>query len=142
MTQIVTKNLGHHVQVTTDSSNLLLWDHEIEPNTYTNGTGSTVVLVKGTVVGMVNITGEVAILDNGASDGTQYVYGILSNEYSVLAGATITVGVAINGNFDPSKLVFVNSETINTIIAGRRYREWFQDRGLQPVSATELTKNI
>lgn len=143
MSQIVVKNLGHHVQVTTDSSNMLLWDHEVEPNTYTNGTGSTVVLAKGTVLAVLNATGKVVVLDNTATTtGAQYVYGILANEYSIAAGATVTVGVAIRGNFDPSKLVFVNAETINTVISGRRYREWFQDRGLQPVSATEMTKNI
>ena len=99
-----------------DYSKLFIWGNRFKTASYTNGTGGTVVLAKGTVLGRVYSSNKVAANLSTATDGSQVPMGVLQNEYSVLSGATVTVSYCIAGDVAREGLILGGSDTLATVI--------------------------
>lgn len=82
--------------------------------TYTNGSGSTVTLAAGTLMGRVVATNKVKPCVASATDGSQVPIGILLAGYSVAASADQTVTLTISGNFDIAGITFGSGNDLST----------------------------
>lgn len=95
-------------------------------NTFTNGGGSEVTLAKGTVVGRLTADQKLSIVTDSAVDGSQIPVGIVADDYTVGAGATITnVVICTAGEVDENLLVLDGADTLDTVITnlGRTIRD-------------------
>jgi hypothetical protein len=140
----VVKETENFVKVTTDTSKLALFNNETDSADYTNGTGAEIDIPAGTVLGVINASGKVALLTSAAVDGSQFPVGVLAQDHTVANGATVSLTYIISGDVDVSKIVLQGSDTLNTVVSGRRIRERIaaDTKGIRLVASTELTKTI
>lgn len=83
--------------------------------TYTDsGSGST--LTAGMVMGQILATGKVVPQASGASDGSEFPIGILGENYTVGASATVTVDVCIAGDLNQNAITFNGTDTLDTVV--------------------------
>ena len=112
-------------QLTTnyDYSKIFIWNNRYESDNYNNDGYDDVTLLAGTVMGMVSATGLIVPLKSGASDGSQYPVGVLAQDYTVVAGDTISLRYCIAGDVDQTSLVFDGTDTLATLVDGRRLKQ-------------------
>jgi len=129
------------LHTTYDRSQIFVGDNRYETGTYTNGTGSTKDLAKGTLMGRIHATGKLTPLASAASDGSQYPVGILADDYSVLDTASATVTICVAGDVVSSKIVLDGSDTLETVISARRIKDRIgaDTVGIKLVATDELT---
>jgi hypothetical protein len=139
--QTIRNNTGQQITVDTDRSKIFLWKNRYESGNYTNAGGSAVVLAAGTLLGRISATGLLIPLASAASDGSQYPVGILADDYTVAAGATVALAYCVEGDVATEKVVLAGSDTMNTPISGRRIfdRIGADTVGIKLVSSTEMT---
>ena len=108
---------------------------------YTNSGYDDDVLAEGTVMGRISATGLLTPLTSGASDGSQFPVGILLTDYTVEGGDTIELTIAVAGDVDENKIVLQGSDTLDTVISGRRIRDRIGSDtvGIKLVGGTQLT---
>lgn len=99
-----------------DYSKLFIWNNYFRTATYTNATGSTVTLAKGTIMGRVDATNKVYPQVSTATDGSQVPRFILANAYTVLNGASVTVTYCTFGKVALEGVVLGGSDTLATPI--------------------------
>lgn len=75
----------------------------------------TGVLAKYTVVGKIAATGKIVVLTPGASDGSQNVYGVLTQAVDATS-ADVRVGVYTAGFFNDAALVWPSNAALDTFI--------------------------
>jgi hypothetical protein len=144
MSQTVVKNTDNFIKVTTDISKLALFGSEYDSTDYTNGTGAEITIPAGKVLGMINSSGKVTQLTSAATNGSQYPIGILAHDVTVAIGATASLTYIIAGDVDVNKISLEGSDTLATVVDGRRIRERIagDTKGIKLVSSQELTKTI
>ena len=140
-TQNIVSNTGTVLTVTTDTSQTFVWAKETLTANYTNGGGSPVTLVEGTLLGRISATGLLVPLASAASDGSQFAVGILLGSYTVAAGATQLLTYVIAGDVVEHKVVLAGADTLDTVISGRRIRDKImgETKGIRLVPTTEMT---
>lgn len=79
------------------------------------GIVDTGVLAKYTVVGKITATGKLVVLTPGASDGSEKVYGILTQAVDATS-ADVRVGVYTAGFFNDAALVWPAHASLDTLI--------------------------
>lgn len=84
---------------------------------FTNGGGAEIVLAKGTVVGRKTADQELGQVLDTSADGTEFAIGVVADDYTVGAGATITnVVICIAGDVNKNLLVLDGADTLDTVI--------------------------
>lgn len=112
-----TTNTGGILKTNFDYSKLFIYGNQWKNYSYTNGTGSTVNLTKGQIMGLIFSSSKVTPQVSTAIDGSQKPFGILANNYTVANGATVTVSVCVYGQVAVEGLTFGGSDTITTRIS-------------------------
>ena len=71
------------------------------------------ILTRGTVLGLVTLSGKLTIVDSSKSDGTQLPYAVLAENVDATS-ADKDCGVYLTGEFNNDKLVFGGTDTAAT----------------------------
>ncbi len=118
------------VQVTTDFnvSKIFILNNRFEGDSETNNyTYSTLDLFVGTVMGRVRGTGVLVPSKASAVDGSDVPVGILAQDLlGMVAGETRTCTICIAGDVAQEQLIFIDGDTLDTVVNGRRYRDRIQ----------------
>lgn len=124
-----------------DYSKIFIWNNRYDKGEFTNGSGSTVNLLAGTLLGRIHATGKIAVLKSAATDGSQYPIGILSEDYEVADGVTIDVNYCVSGDVAEEKVILDGSDTLETVISARRIRDRIagDTQGINLVESDELS---
>lgn len=99
-----------------DYSQLLIGNNRSKTATYTNGTGATVTLAKGALIGRIASSNKVTPAVATATDGSALPIGVLVDTYTVAAGASITVTFCYAGDIAKEQVVLDASYTWTTVI--------------------------
>ena len=125
-------NTGSQLTTNYDLTKIFLGANRYRTGSFKNTTGSTLVVPAGTVLAKVqaiavdtaNVVGYLRLFDSTNTEGGRVAVGILNQDLSIAAGATVTnVNYCIAGDYDESKLVFQGSDTLNTVVNGKIVRE-------------------
>lgn len=125
----INTRLNTNQQITTDYdvSKIFIWDNRYEADNYVNNSGySTVTLQPGTVMGRIASTGILVPCLASAVDGSQFPIGILADTLVLAAGQTKGCMICISGDVAEDKLLFFYGDTLETVVAGRRFRDRIQ----------------
>jgi len=96
--QSITLNTGSQLFVNTDTSKIFLGGNYTRQEAFINNSGyNPIVLPAGTVMGRIASSGIIAPFNSAASNGTQFVCGILTDDVSLDAGATETCSLTVAG---------------------------------------------
>ena len=118
---VVTQNTGQQVTTNYNLEKLFLRDNRYENDNVLNNAGYTSVsFLAGTVLGRVASTRALVPWNASASDGSQYVVGILARDVlNLAAGSNATVSICIAGDVNAQLVVFFDQSNLNTVGAGR-----------------------
>jgi hypothetical protein len=138
--QSVVLNTGQQAIINTERSKIFIWNNRYDSADYTNGGGSPVTLAAGTLLGRISATGKVIPLASAAADGSQFPLGILADDYTVAAGATVKVYYGMAGDVAEEKVILAGSDTLETVVSGQRMRDRITSyTGIKLVKSTDLT---
>lgn len=118
-----TFNNGQQVQVNTNLAKLFPFNKEFIQYVKTNSTYVDETIPAGTVMGVVSATGLIKPMTSGASDGSQFAMGILAEDYVIPFGDSINVAVMVKGYVRKDMIILQGSDTLNTVVSGRRVFE-------------------
>lgn len=120
---------------------LLLGENTTQTGTYTNGTGALVTLAEGTVMGRISASGKLTPFTSGASDGSQYVVGVLIDAYTVDDTASAVVTICDGGEVNENAIVLSDSDTLETVVSGRRIKDKIaaESVGLKLIPSIEMS---
>ena len=133
--------------------NIFVWNNRFNTisATYTNSTGSEVTLSAGMLIGRIAATGLVVQSISTATDGSQVPIGVLTTDYTVADGDSVTVSFCIQGDVDYGMLVFGGSpvDTLSTVISLTdsatntvkigTIGDILNRSGILPINTTEMT---
>ena len=133
--------------------NIFVWNNRFNTisATYTNSTGSEVTLSAGMLIGRIAATGLVVQSISTATDGSQVPIGVLTTDYTVANGDSVTVSFCIQGDVDNGMLVFGGSpvDTLSTVISLTdsatntvkigTIGDILNRSGILPINTTEMT---
>lgn len=125
-----TTRVNTGVQVTTDFdlSKIFIFNNRYETDNETNNyTYSTLNLYAGTVMGRVRGTGVLVPSKASAVDGSEVPVGILAQDLiGLIPGETRQCAICIAGDVAQEQLIFIDGDTVDTIVNGRRYKDRIQ----------------
>lgn len=141
MSQTIGINNGQQLTVNTDTSKIFLWDNRFDKGGYTNSTYDTATILAGTVMGMTTL-GALVPFTSGASNGSQFIVGVLNEDHVLEAGETKEVYFCVSGDIAEEMLIFQGSDNLDTVVGGRRVREKIaaETVGIKLITSTDLTK--
>ena len=119
-----------------DTTKIFIGDNRYKTATYTNGTGSTVTLAKGTLLGRIFSTNKVTPHVSTATNGSEYPVGVLAEDYTVANGASVDVSFCYGGDINQGKLTLGGSDTLATVIT-RTYTDSGTDTVAVPMGTIE-----
>ena len=124
-----------------DTSKTFVWNVRTATANYTNSTYDDVTLQQGTLMGRISASGLIVPLTSGASDGSQFPLGVLLEDTTIEAGDTQELTIAVAGDVVESKIRLQGSDTLNTVISGRRIRDRIgaDTVGIKLVGADQMT---
>ncbi len=120
--QTVTSNTGSQLFINTDTSKIFLWENRTEIGSMVNSGYTDLIIPAGTVMGRISATGKLIPFVSTASDGSQYIVGVLFSDHVIAAGDTKDVAYCVSGEVASEMLVFQGSDTLETVIAARGRR--------------------
>ena len=102
---------------------------------------SAVDYAAGTLMGRVSATGKLVPLDSTLTNGGEIPIGILAHNISLGAAETKDITICIAGEVAAEKVVFQSTDTLATVVDGRRYEDRIQadNLGILLINSTELT---
>lgn len=106
------------LESTQNRAKLFIWNNTFSKAIFTNSGGAPVTINKGMLLGRLNASNAVMEHTKGATDGSQHPMGILADDYTVAAGASITVTYCTGGNVDKALVKCTSTDTLVTVIAG------------------------
>lgn len=134
------------------TAKLAVWNKQTFRAEYTNSSGNTVDLARGTVMAINLSTGKLIPFDSTLNNGGQRPVGVLLHAQSVANGDTVTLTIVVKGSVAAEQLVFAhNGDTLDTIVGGldnssppemtsdATVRWHLIGIGIIPVQSTELT---
>ena len=141
MSQTIGINNGQQLTVNTDTSKIFLWNNRFDKGSYTNSTYDAVTILAGTVLGMTT-AGALVPFTSGASNGSQYIVGVLNEDHVLEAGETKEVYFCVSGDVAEEMLLFQGSDDLETVVGGRRVREKIgaDTIGINLIASQDLTK--
>lgn len=116
-------NTGNQLTQNYDYSKIFIGENQYETGDLTNGTGSPVTYLAGTVMGRIAASQEFLPLVIAAVDGSQFPVGILAQDITIAAGATKNVPIGIAGRVIEGKLIFNGAETLSSLVDLRSLRD-------------------
>ena len=139
----VVKNNTNQLEVTYDVDKLLFGGNQfIDANV--TASGADVVMLEGMIMGRIGSTKLLTPADKDANDGSQFPVGICIRTRTVTNGTTEAITLVNKGKIAVSKVNFLSTETLDTLIGAannqRSYRDYLNDLGIVLESADELTK--
>jgi hypothetical protein len=129
-----------------DRSQIFLGDLKtISGEILLNSTSGTLTYAVGTLLGRVTASGKLVPLASGASNGSQYPVGFLTQEVTLAASGEDYVTVAIAGNVDSTKITLAGSDTLATTITnngGRSIKDAIHGdtQGIYLIPVREISK--
>lgn len=134
-------NNGQQAITNYDVSKIFIWGNRYSKANYTNSTYDPITLSAGTVMGRVSATQEIVPLESGASDGSQFPVGILSQSATVDEGDTVELAFCVEGDVVEEKVILSGLDTLSTVISGRSIRDRIGSDtvGIKLTAGTELT---
>ncbi len=136
-------NTGQQITTDYDLSKIFIWENRYEGDNYVNNSNySPITLLAGTVMGRVSATGVIVPCLASAVDGSQIPVGILAQDIiSLVGGGTKSAAICIAGDVAEDKVIFYYSDTLETVVSGRRYRDRIQGdtAGIVLRKRTEMT---
>lgn len=142
MSQTVSNQGNAQLFINTDVSKIFLGDNQTDKGLITNSTYDPVTLAAGTVLGRIANTDFIIPSKSDASDGSQFVKGVLMQDIIIEAGESINAPICVAGKVNESKLVFAKEgDTLETVISGRRYKDKIEGEtvGIKLIQSTDLT---
>lgn len=129
--------------VDTERAAIFLGDNDSIKDSYiNNSTYDPITLAIGTVMGRVGTTGVLVPFTSDASDGSQYVVGILQNEITLEDGESAMGSVVVSGKVAADKLIFVKpGDSLDKVVSSQRVRDKImrETMGILLVSSDELS---
>lgn len=124
-----------------DTNKTFVWNPRTEVGTYDNSTYDDVTLEKGTLMGRISASGLLVPLNSGASNGSQFPVGILLEDTTIEASSEAELTIVVAGDVVETQIVFQGSDTLNTVVSGRRLRDRIgaDTVGIKLVGGTDLT---
>jgi hypothetical protein len=98
-----------------DTSKILLGNNEFNTADVT-ASGADVVFSAGDVLGQIAATAKLVLLDNTATDGSQYPFGVIYQDQTIADGVTATVSVVNKGKINKNLLTFGGSTTLASTV--------------------------
>ena len=118
--------------------NLILGDNAFTSATYTgSGAGSTIE--EGSLMGRIQATQKVVLLDPAAVDGSQFPVGIALEDITVTAGASVTVNMVNKGRVALDGLTLAAGVALTDNVDGRTLTDQINLLGISLLGGTELT---
>lgn len=124
-----------------DTNKTFVWNPRTTTGTYDNSTYDDVTLAKGTLMGRISASGLLVPLTSGASNGSQFPVGILLEDTVIEGSSEAELTIVVAGDVVEDKIVFQGSDTLNTVVSGRRLRDRIgaDTVGIKLVGGTDLT---
>lgn len=135
-------NTGQQAITNYDTSKIFIGRNDYKKAVYTNGTGASIDLVAGTVLGKITASGKLLPLKSDAVDGSQIPVGVLAHDITVANAATVNLTYCISGKVVQNKLIFLKAgDTVDTVVTGRTLgdRVAADSAGIILVVSTELS---
>lgn len=136
-------NTGQQITTDYDLSKIFIFDNRYENDNYVNNSNyNPITILAGTVMGRVAVTGVLVPSLASANDGSQFPIGILARDVVGLAGGTtVQCSICVSGDVAEDKVIFFFSDTLETVVNGRRYRDRIQSDtvGVLLRKRTEMT---
>lgn len=136
---------ANQAQFRHDVSKVVSGDREIKMYSMTNDGYTEEDYAAGLVLGIVETSGEVKPFNSLKTNGQEYPCAVLADDFSIGAGETKTVAVAIRGTLRTDKLSFDRSgDALTTQVGGRRVQDILEDRFLlrSPQQGTNYDNSI
>ena|ERR1700739_4005879 len=126
--QNITNQTNTQLSVNTDLSKVFVYNNRYETDNYVNNsTYNPITMVAGTVMGRISDTGVVVPWTSTASDGSQYVLGILAEDITLASGASQKAPICIAGDVVSDKIICVlPGDNLSTVVGGRTLKDKIQ----------------
>ena len=134
-------NNGSQAIINYSTDKLLLRDNKFIDATYTNSTGSDVVITVGQLFGRIAATGLIVPLTSAATDGSQYPLGLAMKNVTVPDTESISLRLVVGGEVAKELISFDGTDDFDTDVEDKTLgdRIMSDTLGLLPVAGTELT---
>lgn len=143
MGQTTGTNTASQLTMNTDISKIFVFENRYQKKQYVNNSSyDPKVLAAGTVMGRVAATGVLVPFASNASDGSQFVVGILAQDLSIEASDTVQATICVSGDVVKNKLVFDRpGDALETVVSSRRVEDKIgaETVGIILVESTEMT---
>lgn len=93
-----------------------IFNNEFESGSMLNATGGALTYAVGTLLGRVAASNKLVPLTSDAVDGSAFPVGILAEEVTIGAGASIDVQFCISGDVNSSVLVLQGADALTTVV--------------------------
>lgn len=135
MEQTIPLNTSNELFVNTDISKIFIWGNRFQKGQYiNNSTYDPIVLKAGTILGRIHATNVLVPLVASASDGSQFPVGILAQDLTIAASATVTTTMVDYGDVAQDKIIFVKpGDGLETVVSSRRIKDHLQAQGIKVV---------
>ncbi len=122
------RNTGQQITTDYELGKIFLWNNRYENDSWTNNSNyASLTILAGTVMGRIANSGIVVPSYSGALDGSQDPIGILAQDVVALgSGQSKQVSLCVAGDVDANKLIFLYGDTLESIVAGKRFRDRIQ----------------
>ena len=138
--QSVVFNNGQQAHVTTETSQIFLWNRRsVKVALLNNSSYNAVQYREGQVMGRISATGKVIPLRSWATDGSQNPCGILIGTTLIDAGEEAEVFLCDDGDISSSRLIFQGPDTLNTPVGGIQLRDQLKRLGVKVIDSVEMT---
>jgi hypothetical protein len=144
---------GNQAHFGYDVTKIFVWNNRYASGSLLNSSGGAKEFFAGTLLGRIAATGKLVPCDATATDGSQFPVGILKTYASLANAAEANVDYCIMGDVEGSKLIFVGSQTLDSVVTvkdgqsptpadttyTKRLRDLIAAIGIIITTATELT---
>lgn len=133
-----TVNKSNFQQNDYDFSKIFLGENRYASVEFT-ASGADLELTAGMLIGKISATQKGKVLASASTDGSQFPFGIIPQDITVLDGETKVISVCIAGNVAQEKIVLAGSDTLATPVSLRSIgdRIMSDTLGIKLVKTTE-----
>ena len=136
---------GNQRFTNTDTRKVVKWNNRYQDQEVilNNSSYAPWVFPAGTVMGRITSTGRVVPMYAPGADGSQFPVGVLLNDMSVEAGATVKAAICVQGDVNEYALsMFYSGDTLDSTVTNansRKVRDLLQAQGLYLQKPSEMT---
>lgn len=104
--------------------NIFVWQNEyLDGQAFNNDTGGDITLIGGELMGRNTVTGKLVIMTSAGTNNTALPIGVNKTQADVLTGADLDISICVKGDIDEGLLIFDGSDTLETIVGTKRYKD-------------------